>query len=80
MDLGIKWRIALISGADSGMGKESARLLLQAGVRVALTDKPDGTLDEAVRKLSPLGECIGVTGDVIKAEMSCASGRRSATA
>ena len=68
MDLGIKGRIALISGADSGMGKETARLLLEAGVRVALTDKPDGTLDEAIRELSPLGECIGVTGDVTKAE------------
>ena len=31
MDLGIKGRLALISGADSGMGKETARLLLEAG-------------------------------------------------
>ena len=68
MDLGIKGRIALISGADSGMGKETARLLLEAGVRVALTDKPDGTLDEAIMELSPQGECIGVTGDVTSAE------------
>lgn len=68
MDLGIQGRIALISGADSGMGKETARLLLEAGVRVALTDKPDGTLDEAVQDLSPLGDCIGVTGDVTRPE------------
>ncbi|QXT36376.1 SDR family oxidoreductase [Sphingomonas sanguinis] len=68
MDLGIKGRIALISGADSGMGKETARLLLEAGVRVALTDKPDGTLEEAVEELSPLGEVIAVTGDVTQAE------------
>ena len=66
MDLGIKGRIALISGADSGMGKETARLLLEAGVRVAITDKPDGTLDEAVDELSPLGEIVAVTGDVTK--------------
>lgn len=64
MDLGIRGRIALISGADSGMGKETARLLLEAGVRVALTDKPDGTLDEALEALAPLGDCIAVTGDV----------------
>lgn len=44
MDLGIKGRIALVSGADLGMGKETARLLIEAGVRVAITDKPDGTL------------------------------------
>jgi NAD(P)-dependent dehydrogenase (short-subunit alcohol dehydrogenase family) len=68
MDLGIKGRIALISGSDSGMGKETARLLLEAGVRVALTDKPGGTIDEAVSELAPLGEVIAVTGDVTKAE------------
>ena len=64
MDLGIRNRIALISGADSGMGKETARLLLEAGVRVAITDQPGGTLDEAIAELSPLGEVIAVTGDV----------------
>ena len=64
MDLGIKGRIALISGADSGMGKETARLLLEAGVRVAITDQPGGTLDDALAELLPLGEVVAVTGDV----------------
>ena len=64
MNLGIKGRIALISGADSGMGKETARLLLEAGVRVALTDKPGGTMDEAVAELTPLGEIVAATGAV----------------
>ncbi|WP_010163034.1 SDR family NAD(P)-dependent oxidoreductase [Sphingomonas sp. PAMC 26617] len=66
MDLGIKDRIALISGADSGMGKETAKLLLEAGVRVAITDQAGGTLDEAVAELSPLGDVIAVTGDVTR--------------
>ncbi len=64
MDLGIAGRVALISGADSGMGKATARLLLEAGVRVALTDVPGGTLDEAVSELGALGDVTGVTGDV----------------
>ena len=68
MDLGITGRIALISGADSGMGKEVARLLLEAGARVAITDKPGGTLDEAVSDLSSLGEIVAVTGDVTKSD------------
>jgi len=68
MDLGIKGRIALISGADSGMGKETARLLLEAGVKVALTDKPGGTLDEAVEELKSLGQLIAVTGDVTRTD------------
>ena len=66
MDLGIKGRIALISGADSGMGKETARMLLQAGVRVAITDVAGGTIDQAIAELSPLGEVIAVTGDVTR--------------
>lgn len=66
MNLGIDGRVALISGADSGMGKETARLLLEAGVRVALTDKPGGSLEQAVEELTPLGEVIAVTGDVTR--------------
>ena len=66
MDLGITKRIALISGADSGMGKETARFLLEAGVRVAITDKAGGTLDDSLAELQPLGEIIAVTGDVTK--------------
>ena len=68
MDLGITGRIALISGADSGMGKGTARLLLEAGARVAVTDQPGGTLDAAVAELAPLGEVVAVTGDVTKPE------------
>jgi len=66
MDLGIKGRIALVSGADSGMGKETARLLLEAGCRVAITDKGDNTIGEAVEELSALGEVIAVAADVQK--------------
>ena len=66
MDLGIKDRVALVSGADSGMGKETARLLLEAGCRVAITDKADNTIGEAVKELSALGEVIAVAADVQK--------------
>lgn len=67
MDLGIRGRIALVSGADSGMGKETARVLLEAGVRVAITDRADGTLAAALAELEPLGDVIAVAGDVTKA-------------
>ncbi len=66
MDFGIKGRIALISGADSGMGKETARLLLAEGVRVAITDKPGGDLASSLADLSPLGEVIAIEADVTR--------------
>lgn len=64
MDLGIKGRVALLSGGDSGMGRESARMLLEAGVRVAITDKAGGTLAESLDDLRAAGEVIAVEADV----------------
>lgn len=66
MDLGIAGRVALVSGADSGMGKQTARLLLEEGVRVAITDKPGGDLAQGLAELSSLGEVIAVEADVTK--------------
>ncbi len=40
MDLGIKQRIALISGGDSGMGKETARQLLERVGRDSCKTQP----------------------------------------
>lgn len=64
MDLGIEGRVALVSGGDSGMGRESARLLLEAGVRVAITDRPGGTLTESLDDLRSAGEVIALEADV----------------
>jgi len=66
MDLGIDGRIALVSGADSGIGKETSRLLLAEGVRVAITDKPGGELQQSLADLSPLGEVIAIEADVTR--------------
>ena len=68
MDLGIKGRVALVSGGDSGMGRESARLLLEAGAKVAITDRPDGALDESLADLRSVGEVIAVEADVTKTD------------
>lgn len=68
MDLDIAGKIALVTGADSGIGKETARLLLQDGVRVAISDKPGGTLAQTVEELKSLGEIISVEADVTRLE------------
>jgi NAD(P)-dependent dehydrogenase (short-subunit alcohol dehydrogenase family) len=80
VDLGITGRTALITGADSGIGKETARLLLAEGVRVVITDVDADALRQAADEL---GE--GVTAiaadltdaadvDRLKAEVTAAIG------
>jgi NAD(P)-dependent dehydrogenase (short-subunit alcohol dehydrogenase family) len=51
MDLGISGKKALVSGADSGIGWHTARLLLAEGVTVVITDKDQKSLDTAAKKL-----------------------------
>lgn len=51
MDLGISGRTALITGGDSGIGLETARLLAAEGVTVALTDVDPGPLAAAAAQI-----------------------------
>lgn len=66
MNLDIAGKIALVTGADSGMGKETARMLLEEGVRVAISDQPGGDLDSSVEDLKAHGEIIAVEADLTK--------------
>lgn len=65
MDLGITGKKALITGGDSGIGWETARLLLDEGVTVVLSDKDQDALDEAAAKLdAPDGRLFAFAADV----------------
>ena len=64
MDLGIAGRIAIVSGGDSGMGLETARILSAEGVRIALTDKTDATLRGAAGSLA--GEVVAISADLTR--------------
>jgi NAD(P)-dependent dehydrogenase (short-subunit alcohol dehydrogenase family) len=69
MDLGISGRTALISGADSGIGWETARILLSEGVRVVLTDLDQKRLDAAAKSLGALeGHVFAFAADVTKVD------------
>ncbi len=59
MDLGIAGRTALVTGADSGIGRETARMLLAEGVRVVISDIDADALAEAAEDLG--GSAAGVT-------------------
>lgn len=51
MDLGIRERVALVTGADSGIGLETARRLLAEGVTVFMTDMHEESLALAAGRL-----------------------------
>ncbi|MEH3053148.1 MAG: SDR family NAD(P)-dependent oxidoreductase [Patulibacter minatonensis] len=51
MDLGITGKTALVTGADSGIGWHTAKLLLAEGARVVITDRDPDKLDEAKERL-----------------------------
>ncbi len=48
MDLGIAGRRALVAASSSGLGRESARALVDAGCEVVVSGRDQGRLDDAV--------------------------------
>ncbi|MFN3542182.1 MAG: SDR family NAD(P)-dependent oxidoreductase, partial [Rhodococcus sp. (in: high G+C Gram-positive bacteria)] len=65
MDLGIDGRAALVTGADSGIGWHTAKMLLAEGVRVVVSDKDQNSLDEAAAKLGAAeGRLFAFAADV----------------
>jgi 3-oxoacyl-[acyl-carrier protein] reductase len=68
MDLGIKGRRAIVTGGSSGIGFETARQLLEEGVRVLITGRNEGKLAKARDDLAKRtgGEVHAVAADMTK--------------
>ncbi|MGC8977635.1 MAG: SDR family NAD(P)-dependent oxidoreductase, partial [Candidatus Ratteibacteria bacterium] len=65
IELGLKDKKALITGGTSGIGKETARLLLEAGASVAINySTNDERAKQTYEELKDKGEIIVVKGDV----------------
>jgi NAD(P)-dependent dehydrogenase (short-subunit alcohol dehydrogenase family) len=65
MDLGLKDKVAVVTGGTSGIGLETARLLLGEGARVAICGRDEGRLTDAVAGLGGGGRLLGVACDVL---------------
>jgi len=64
MDFGIKGKVAVITGGDSGMGHTTAKLLAAEGAKIALIDMTTEVLEESTAEINKIGEAIGVTADL----------------
>ena len=61
LDLGLKDRVCIVTGSTAGIGRETARLLVEEGARVVVCGRKPDTV-EATR--SELGAALGVPGDL----------------
>ncbi len=58
----LKDKVALITGANSGMGFDTARAFIEAGARVIINGRRAEAVQEAVAKLGP--QATGIVADV----------------
>jgi len=69
MNLGLKDKVALITGASRGIGKACALILAEEGCSVAICGRNQETLDEAADEIRTKGtEVLTVQVDVTKSE------------
>ena len=69
MDLGITGKVALVFGGDSGIGWNTARILLAEGATVVVTDLDQSRLDTSADQLeAPHGKLHAFAADVRSAD------------
>jgi 3-oxoacyl-[acyl-carrier protein] reductase len=69
VDLGIKGRVAIVTGGSRGLGRQAALSLAGEGVNVVICARGDDRLKETVEELRALGgEADGVVADCSVAE------------
>jgi len=64
MDLGLKGKVAIVTGGAKGIGKEISRVLLQEGCRVCIVGTDRVALDNAAAEFDAIGSCMAYACDV----------------
>lgn len=70
MDLGIRGRVAIVTGGSRGIGRETVRELLEAGVKVMTCSRDPQELEAGCRGLAERtgGEVRSIAADMTKAD------------
>jgi 3-oxoacyl-[acyl-carrier protein] reductase len=63
-DFGLEGRVAIVTGAGTGMGKSCAEELAKAGAKVALFGRRTGPIEEARDECLKYSDAIGLSVDV----------------
>ncbi len=68
MDLGLKGKVALVTGGSKGIGKATTRLLTQEGAKVAICARNQKELEAAATEIAKAtgGEVFAVAGDLTR--------------
>ncbi|MFH8476133.1 SDR family oxidoreductase [Streptomyces sp. NPDC018000] len=61
MDLGLKDRVYIVTGASRGLGNATARALAEDGARVIITGRDEKRVEAAAAELGP--DAVGLTAD-----------------
>ncbi|CCK78320.1 SDR family NAD(P)-dependent oxidoreductase [Desulfobacula toluolica] len=63
--MGIKNRVAIITGSASGMGKDTAFMLAKNGARIVINDVSEEKVDQTTKEMRDAGyDAIGIVADI----------------
>ena len=69
MELGLKGKVAAITGGTEGIGRASAQRFAREGAKVAICARHADSVQQTAEEIAKLGaEVLGVTADVSKAD------------
>lgn len=68
MDLGLKGKVAIVTGGAKGIGKEVSRALLQEGCSVCIVGTDRAALDNTAAEFDAIGPCMAYACDVTDAQ------------
>ena len=71
MDLGLRDKVAVVTGSSRGLGKAAASALAAEGVRVVLNGRTQQTLEEAAAELRSAGGTVATVVADVSTEAGC---------